>query len=736
MKRRDGRDAAKDLLGAIGVGGLIVLFCSLLLRHDPNFFWTDDYQISILPVFTDVARSWSEGQLPLLSPYSWVCSNLAGEFQYGTFSVFVNAAVVVIWKFALSFPQQAAALSITHLVALGIGAYVLARGRDLSRPLSVFVALVASLNGWIICWGASDWFGALAAFTWLPWSWWALEKSARAEGSRTRVLWPAPFIYLLIAGGFPYTILMLGLVTAWLALQALLSWRDRLALVRLGLGWLLGLGLSAPAWIALVDYSAGSRRSVETFLPRQWLVPLKGLPGLILPAWTVQWHVFEEVLISHPAVELACGLAPIVLLLAVLLRRETRILSALRWDLGLLLVSLTLCMIPSAGILRFSFRWLALFHLVLALTAAEGWRIWTVGREQLSRWLSPSPGAWAVFLVALSWVGMATFGLTTKGTNLILPLVSFSAAIVWWLGDMVLNRRAAAWLPALVAFPTLLATYLSLDVHATTARYWFSDDLKSSAPLDPDRLYLSIYPAPQEYYRGSITGMPYGATTRPGSTSMFGRVHLINGYSPVGPAGVNRLFDFGTHGHINPAKLNEAVIGEAGSGGLLENLGIDGIIVAYQSFLPGTLPNDWQLAFHDNEAEVYHRTTPLPPVRALADEQFGAASIEVIQNARHRVLADVTRNGDERPIRVAFSRPYFSGYRAKFDGHELSVGSFQGLMPIVDIPAGERGQLELTYRPRAVTVGVPVALLTLLLIGLAIPIIRVASEIPITKTAR
>ena len=97
-------------------------------------FWNDDYQISILPVFADVARSWSEGQLPLLSPYSWVCSNLAGEFQYGTFSLFVNAAVVLIWKFPLDFPQQAAALSIAHLFVLAMGGYLLGAGADWRAP--------------------------------------------------------------------------------------------------------------------------------------------------------------------------------------------------------------------------------------------------------------------------------------------------------------------------------------------------------------------------------------------------------------------------------------------------------------------------------------------------------------------------------------------------------------------------------------------------------------------------
>lgn len=111
----------------------MVAFCFLLLWHNPLLFWNDDYEISILPVFADVARSWSEGHLPLLSPYSWVCSNLAGEFQYGTFSLFVNSAVVLLWKFPLGFAQQAAALSTVHLFVLGAGSFLLARGRKYRR---------------------------------------------------------------------------------------------------------------------------------------------------------------------------------------------------------------------------------------------------------------------------------------------------------------------------------------------------------------------------------------------------------------------------------------------------------------------------------------------------------------------------------------------------------------------------------------------------------------------------
>ena len=84
-----------NFLGTLGAGALVVAFCLVLLWHDPLLFWNDDYEISILPVFADMARSWSEGNWPLLSPYSWVCGNLAGEFQYGTISA-VSLLVMIV----------------------------------------------------------------------------------------------------------------------------------------------------------------------------------------------------------------------------------------------------------------------------------------------------------------------------------------------------------------------------------------------------------------------------------------------------------------------------------------------------------------------------------------------------------------------------------------------------------------------------------------------------------------
>ena len=81
-------------------------------------------------------------------------------------------------------------------------------------------------------------------------------------------------------------------------------------------GVALGFGLSAPAWLALLDLVQGSARELQSAAAHwQWRVPPAALPGLILPSWTVNWTDFSSRSRPHAAAELACGLvAPAALI--------------------------------------------------------------------------------------------------------------------------------------------------------------------------------------------------------------------------------------------------------------------------------------------------------------------------------------------------------------------------------------------------------------------------------------
>jgi hypothetical protein len=712
------RSTPPEILGATLAGLLVVCFCLILLWHDPLVFWNDDYELSVLPVFADMARSWSESHWPILSPYSWVCGNLAGEFQYGVFSVFVNAVIIVIWKFPFSFPQQAAAVSIAHLFALAVGAFLLARDRKLSVPLSTFVALTASLNGWIICWGATDWFGALGAFTWLPWAWWGAGRALDPQRGKWRFLWPAPFVYLVVTGGFPYTVLMLLLLVAWLVIKSLVETRRIFSVAPMLFGVVLGFGLSAPAWLAILDLVQGSARELQpTAAHWQWLVPPAALGGLILPCWTVNWVDFSSRHLPHTATELACGLVAPAALIAGFIWRPRVFVRQIKWELVVLFLVLLLSMTPTAGLFRWSFRWLPFFHLILAVCAAEALRL---------RAGSPIPAIVALVLILLTAIAMLILR-TTGSYAFPLTWIFLGLAGFWYLWDIVLRHcEFQKWAPAAITFSALLATYVCIPTNCGVPKYNFSQQLLKPAPLDPARLYLSIYPWAELTYCVAYKPQPVGEVLRPGSTSMWAGLHFINGYSPIRPAGVAREFATSIHGEINPSVGSHLLNNQAGKDGELALLGVDGIVVARELDIAPQPSSEWEAVLTTDEGRVFHRRgAPFARVRSITSvdsrtgEQFGPATVSRINNSRNRAEADVDVPNGDRPALLTFSRPYFRGYQARLGDRKLIVASYRGLFPIIEVPAGAHGRLALIYRPAWLIWGSAMAVASFLVILLA-----------------
>jgi hypothetical protein len=700
----------KNALGALVAGFIVIAFCFVLLRHDPLVFWNDDYELSILPVFADVARSWGEGHLPLLSPYSWVCNNLAGEFQYGTFSVFINPAIVLVWKFPLTFPQQAAAVSITHLFVLAAGAFLLARGWRLSNPLSIFVALIAALNGWIVCWGATDWFGALGAFAWFPWAWWGLDRALNRQRTRWRFLWPAPFVYLLVTGGFPYTVLMLAILIAWLSIKSLAETKSLMSILPMLVGAALGFGMSAPAWLAILDYVHGSAREQlqPTVAHWQWIVPWRALPGFILPCWTVNWADFSTRYLPHTATELANGLVAPAALVAGFLWRPRMLVRRMKWELILLFLLLLLCLTPSPGVFRWSFRWLPFLHLVLALCAA-----------QVLQLRPGSPNAAASFLLlVIVTIPMAIF--QTQGEyGVALMLIYFQITVIWVVGEWFLpDFKFREWAPPVVTFAMLLATYVCIPSNCGVPKYNFSQALTKPEPLNASRLYLAIY-SPAEYaYRRDYRKGPVGQIARPGSTPMWAQLRFINGYSPILAAGVARELRFFTHGEIDGDAGRYLVTNQAGPGGLLEQFGVDGLVIAPEIAVEPP-PDLWRQEFSSDEGRVFHRIgEPFPTVRSvewidsIPEKEFTAASVLRIDDTRNHVEVDVDVPADGPSTLLTFSRPYFRGYQASVGNRALRVDSYRGLFPMVEVPAGTQGRLLLIYRPWWLMAGGVIAILS------------------------
>jgi len=310
-----------------------------------------------------------------------------------------------------------------------------------------------------------------------------------------------------------------------------------------------------------------------------------------------------------------------------------------------------------------------------------------------------------------------------------LPLtwIFLGLAAIWWLSELLLrDSEFQKCVPTVITFFALLATYFCVPTNCGVPRYNFSQELLKPAPLDPARLYLSIYPWAELTYATSNKPQPVGQTLRPGSTSMWAALHFINGYSPIRAAGVSREFATTIHGEINPDVGSYLLSQQAGKDGELALLGVDGIVVARELDLTPQPSSEWELVVSTDEGRVFHRRgTPFARVRSVTSidsrpkEQFGSATISKITDWRNWVEADVDVPTGHRPALLTFSLPYFRGYTARLGNQKLAVSSYRGLFPIVEVPAGAHGQLALSYRPAWLSWGIAIAVACTLIILVA-----------------
>jgi hypothetical protein len=187
---------------------------------------------------------------------------------------------------------------------------------------------------------------------------------------------------------------------------------------------------------------------------------------------------------------------------------------------------------------------------------------------------------------------------------------------------------------------------------------------------------------------------------------MWAGLRFINGYSPIRAAGVAREFAASIHGEINPDVGTYLLNHQAGRGGELELMGVDGIVVAREVDIVPQPRTEWDLVVSTDEGNVFQRrSAPFSRVRSISsidsrpNEQFVLATISRINDSRNFVTADIDVSAGDRSALLTFSRPYFRGYKARIGDQKLAIKSYRGLLPILEVPAGTHGRLTVAYRP-------------------------------------
>lgn len=680
------------VLSALAVAALALV----LVAIDPAFFVKDDFQLEFLPASHEIARAWAVGEFPLLTRASWMCSALAAEYQFGVFSLFRMLLEGLAWLLPLSLLARGTLLFVVHAAIAGAGGYALARSYGVRPAAALMVALIAGLNGWILWWGTT-WYAITASFAWLPWYWLGLRGIA--EGRRWSWAGTAVALYLLIAGGAPYVVAMAALVAAMNVLGL-----RRNVWTMIGAS-ALGLALAAPAVLMLLEYfPATARLNAGTRFEDLWAVPWRALPAFVVPAFTTEWNVFRGTL-PHAGVELLGAFVP----LAALLGRRRRVTP----EVVLALLLFVLMLLPSAGPFRWSFRWLPLFHLVLAILGAVAWeetkRPWIAGLVLLAITVAFQPAVWIHALILA-----------------------------------VLCVLCARW-PAIITAAAIVLTFAAFHDREEVSRF----PMETRTRLDPSRRYLAMY---------GVDSMDHTALL-PGNLPMLAGRRFINGYSPMGLAALNDIFQFDVHGPIRPDHAEQLLRYESGRNQLLHHLGVDGLLVPVplvQRNAALLSRNGWRpaakiadcLVLHREQlgdplfmaalalktpdeqqaySAVFKRRTPQLPVVLLTQggrERYGPRQLANIVEARNQTTFVVRGKGPKALI--VFRRPWLPGWRASIAGRPLPVLRADLLMPAIELPPDAEGEVRLVYRPRSLLLGA--ALAGLALVAMAAVAIRIRGD--------
>jgi hypothetical protein len=442
-------------------------------------------------------------------------------------------------------------------------------------------------------------------------------------------------------------------------------------------------------------------------------------------------------------VELAGALVPLAALAAAWWRGRELVRRA-GWELGLAGLGLAVAMAPGVGNFRWSFRWLPLFFVALGLAGGHALAL-------LARPGGRGAAPWAAVAVLAVWLAALARG--PLGAHVLVQGgFLLACCLVWVCAEGRLVPALARWAPGAVLLLTLLVHYANPRSLLEVFTWPIPGDGRPANALDPQRRYLSVY-AHQDLF--SRDGRGQGVDLYPGSSVLYSGARLVNGYSPLRPDGLTAVLGFRIHGSIDAEDAYRLLGRETGPGGLLELLGVDGLVLSscYEHYAGWLGARGWEEVAAPAGCRVLHRRRPTPPVRAVGpaawcddvDGAFdaltgrrrgplplfldagrrpgpalagGKADVQLVRQSRTVTEAEVRAAEPGQEVLVAFAQAWHPGYRARLDGKAVPVYRLNFLVPAVLLPAGAEGRLVLEYCPPSFVLGRTLALATAALCAL------------------
>jgi hypothetical protein len=706
----------------------------------------DDNQIGSYPLFRDLGEQLSHGEFPIMGQYSWHGAAVAGEYGAGVF----HPPILIFAYLVYLFPDQPELLGFGWVVynyALMLtGIYCLLRSYGKSPLAAAYAGCALGSSGYL--WGLSSaWYVILQSLAWLPWYHLLLRQACLAESPLER-WWRTCLaglcLTMLITTGWVFTDFMAVMIHIMVFVECYFVRHKLWVLCSSCIVGVIGLAVSAPAWLMLIECSAWSNRVVTRAAMNPWelCISWQEYINFLFPLFQLQNS-------QLPVGMFSMGIFPIMIILwALVTGRKYVDLFAIRY-LILMVVVLILCQMPAIPPFRWNFRWLPLFNYCAALASAS-----IIDHKANNfLWMSTKMKWLDIYIFIPLSLGVVALAAYFSNVDLLLLDGQIWGPITWWFlvcfgyfwltSSQVQYSRKMVYLCMNCAVMSCLVAIYAFPVWGYQLKY--TDNPTSKGICTNPNWYFVEY---------TETTFPEKMSHfHPGNTQCLSGIKTINGYSAMWPMGTSQIFNFNVQGALKDevAWHNMPVIPQQ----LFLRMAVDGLILQQPLIPQNQFNQDFEYVGMIDQLHVYHRRTAPSPLTHLHQSVIFNSSfkeaknkVDIIHmdyavaddlpaNYQHvlntkvnydlprefkltgsnttAVAMDVDTQGNEQPSFITVARPWLPGYRATWNDREIPVYRVDLLMPGVLIPAQQSGILKLRYFPRSLERGLISVAITLAL---------------------
>lgn len=689
-----------------------------------DFFFIDDAQNVFLPFFREMGNIWLSGHVPILTTNTYWGGNILVDMQISPFSPQTILTALLAAKIA-SLDLIADFFAWLNITLVIMGSYWLGRVLTIRPKYSLLLGFMVATNQVFIYVFCASWWNYASAFAWFVVSFAALLQFRQAQRMQA-------FCYALLSLCCLFASAGTQMQLAYFVLFVILlifDYRQYRRATRLLPFCLIGLCAVLIAAVPLMSEYILNKTLIErssainntgNFLVPSW--------GYVINFFNPFFHTYIHWFGGYKYLPIALGYVGIIALLPLFFYQHANNKSV---DLNIILAATAAALIllfssSQLNATRWPFRYFPVAILFMATiivyfidksklcysSTRLRYYLWSMGFFSLMQLFSADTSVFkgrnilsVVFFILLCLLLIFPFSKQRKITTYPFSILCIASFL--------------AWLGIILQTNTLAASHLKYS-HLSNA-------ISESFPKN--RYVLNLAP---------IAGNNHETLSNLFSAQflLYG-VKSINGYSPVGHNGIQKLFPSTTsHGYFKPQESLHSISQPAeGIAGLFnyQLMNISAICALTSDITPDIAASLNKAGLGIEPYWIKNKlliqpVTPRLTAGSLTYQTIdGSISLDHSDGMTHEWFnvkpASVKRT-------LIFSRVYWPGYHALVNEKEYPVVAYKNALVKLELPADISGKLQLYYEPISWQYSKWSMLIGFILIGLAAKTIKLSNMTP------